>query len=117
MWGGRRRHYGQAEPLDVAEDYGWIDCPVDICAGRADGVIARENVRPLARPPPAAVRGAGPRTAAEAVCTPSLHRSLAAGSTWRPPWVSGLAAWAACIGGCGREGTEPPGRMFCRGAA
>ena len=29
----------------MAGYYGLLDCPVDICAGRADGVIAKENVR------------------------------------------------------------------------
>ena len=43
-----RKHYGQEAPLDVAADYGRVGCPVDICAGRADGVIAKENVRPAA---------------------------------------------------------------------
>ena len=41
-----RQHYGEAQPPDVAGYYGLLDCPVDICAGRADGVIAKENVRP-----------------------------------------------------------------------
>lgn len=40
-----RQHYGEAQPPDVAGYYGLLDCPVDICAGRADGVIAKENVR------------------------------------------------------------------------
>lgn len=41
-----REHYGESEPPDVAGYYGLLDCPVDICAGRADGVIAKENVSP-----------------------------------------------------------------------
>lgn len=40
-----REHYGETQPPDVAGYYGLLDCPVDICAGRADGVIAKENVR------------------------------------------------------------------------
>lgn len=39
-----REHYGQDTPLDVMEEYGSLHCPVDICAGRADGIIAKENV-------------------------------------------------------------------------
>lgn len=39
-----RLHYGQDEPLDVMAEYGSFGCPVDICAGRADGIIAKENV-------------------------------------------------------------------------
>ena len=40
-----RRHYGQNEPLDMAAHYDLIDCPVDLLAGKADGVIAPENVQ------------------------------------------------------------------------
>lgn len=39
-----QRHYNEPEPCDVAEHYGLLDCPVDIMAGRADGVIAPQNV-------------------------------------------------------------------------
>ncbi|EIE26467.1 hypothetical protein COCSUDRAFT_39557 [Coccomyxa subellipsoidea C-169] len=39
-----RAHYGSAEPPDIAANYGRLDIPVDIMAGRSDGVIARENV-------------------------------------------------------------------------
>lgn len=41
-----RQHYdGEPEPFDVAANYKLLDCPVDIMAGRADGIIARENVQ------------------------------------------------------------------------
>ena len=36
--------YGQPEPPDVAAAYHLLDFPIDIMAGRADGVIAKENV-------------------------------------------------------------------------
>lgn len=34
----------------MAGYYGLLDCEVDICAGRADGVIAKENVRNISFP-------------------------------------------------------------------
>jgi len=36
--------YGSDEPTDIAENYSFLRMPVDIMAGRSDGVIARENV-------------------------------------------------------------------------
>lgn len=40
-----RRHYGINRPLDVASNYALIsDLPVDLVAGRSDGVIAHEDV-------------------------------------------------------------------------
>ena len=39
-----RAHYGCPKPIDIAANYGLLDCPVDILAGRADGIIAKENV-------------------------------------------------------------------------
>ncbi|KAK9840957.1 hypothetical protein WJX81_002471 [Elliptochloris bilobata] len=39
-----RAHYGVPLPPDIAGNYKLLDIPVDIMAGRADGVIARENV-------------------------------------------------------------------------
>ena len=40
-----RRHYGTNRPLDVASNYGLIsDLPVDLVAGRSDGIVAREDV-------------------------------------------------------------------------
>ena len=36
-------HYGTPEPPDIAGSYGRLDIPVDIMAGRRDGVIAAEN--------------------------------------------------------------------------
>ena len=36
--------YGCAAPPDIAADYHRLDVPVDIIAGRHDGVVARENV-------------------------------------------------------------------------
>ncbi|KAL0031744.1 hypothetical protein WJX79_004834 [Trebouxia sp. C0005] len=36
--------YGSDEPTDIAENYRYLRMPVDIMAGRSDGVIARENV-------------------------------------------------------------------------
>ena len=38
-------YWGEPEPPDIAANYSLIDCPVDIMAGRADGIIAPENVR------------------------------------------------------------------------
>ena len=40
-----RRAYGESEPPDIAGSYGMINIPVDIVAGKADGVIAPQNVR------------------------------------------------------------------------
>lgn len=39
------RRYGQAEPPDIAGAYGLIDVPVDIAAGRSDGIISVHDVR------------------------------------------------------------------------
>ena len=39
-----QQEYGQAEPPDVAASYHLLDFPIDIMAGKADGIIARENV-------------------------------------------------------------------------
>ena len=39
-----RAEYHQEEPPDVAANYHLLDFPIDIMAGRADGIIARENV-------------------------------------------------------------------------
>lgn len=36
--------YGSDEPTDIAENYSFLRMPVDIMAGRSDGVIAKENV-------------------------------------------------------------------------
>lgn len=38
-------YYGRKKPLDLSEEYGRIDIPVDIVAGRNDGVIPPECVR------------------------------------------------------------------------
>ena len=40
-----RLHYGQSTPIDIAGEYGKIDVPVDIVAGRNDGVIPPECVQ------------------------------------------------------------------------
>ncbi|KAI8469058.1 MAG: hypothetical protein J3K34DRAFT_424964 [Monoraphidium minutum] len=37
--------YGRATPPDIASEYWRLDIPVDICAGRHDGVIPPANVR------------------------------------------------------------------------
>lgn len=34
-----QQEYGQANPVDIAAEYGRINIPVDIVAGRRDGVI------------------------------------------------------------------------------
>ena len=39
-----RDKYQQDTPLDIAANYGVLKMPVDIMAGKSDGVIARENV-------------------------------------------------------------------------
>ncbi|KAL0056175.1 hypothetical protein WJX82_008465 [Trebouxia sp. C0006] len=36
--------YGSDEPTDIAANYSFLRMPVDIMAGRSDGVIAKENV-------------------------------------------------------------------------
>lgn len=36
--------YGQARPPDIAANYHVLKMPVDIMAGKSDGVIAKENV-------------------------------------------------------------------------
>jgi hypothetical protein len=41
---GNQRIYGQAEPIDIAANYGLMDCPVDLVAGTADGIISSQNV-------------------------------------------------------------------------
>lgn len=38
------KEYGQQEPPDVAATYHLLEFPIDIMAGKADGVIHRENV-------------------------------------------------------------------------
>ncbi|KAI8465067.1 MAG: Alpha/Beta hydrolase protein [Monoraphidium minutum] len=38
-------HYGHPTPPDIASEYWRLDIPVDICAGRSDGVIPPSNVR------------------------------------------------------------------------
>ena len=40
-----RKAYGEAAPPDIAAAYKLINVPVDIVAGKADGVIAPQNVR------------------------------------------------------------------------
>ncbi len=41
-----RQHYnGESEPLDIAAYYHLIDCPVDLMAGKADGIISRQNIQ------------------------------------------------------------------------
>ncbi|KAK9810435.1 hypothetical protein WJX72_010667 [[Myrmecia] bisecta] len=37
-------HYDQATPPNIADGYKYLDMPIDIMAGRSDGVIAPENV-------------------------------------------------------------------------
>ena len=44
-----RRAYGEAAPPDIAEGYRLINIPVDLVAGKADGVIAPDNVEKHAR--------------------------------------------------------------------
>ncbi|KAL3139966.1 hypothetical protein ABBQ38_004253 [Trebouxia sp. C0009 RCD-2024] len=39
-----REKYKQDTPLDIAANYGVLKMPVDIMAGKSDGVIAKENV-------------------------------------------------------------------------
>ena len=39
-----RAAYGQDTPIDVAENYNVLKMPIDIMAGRSDGIIAKENV-------------------------------------------------------------------------
>ena len=39
-----RAVYGTDTPTDIADNYCFLRMPVDIMAGRSDGVIARENV-------------------------------------------------------------------------
>ena len=40
-----RKAYGESTPPDIAAAYKLINVPVDIVAGKADGVIAPQNVR------------------------------------------------------------------------
>lgn len=40
-----RTHYGEPEPMDIAAHYHLVDCPIDLMAGGADGIIARQNVQ------------------------------------------------------------------------
>ena len=40
-----RSRYGTDRPLDVAAHYDLLRMPIDICAGRSDGIISRDNVR------------------------------------------------------------------------
>lgn len=39
-----QRAYHQDTPLDIAKNYHVLKMPVDIMAGKSDGVIAKENV-------------------------------------------------------------------------
>ena len=39
-----KTEYGTETPTDIAENYGFLKMPVDIMAGKSDGVIAKENV-------------------------------------------------------------------------
>ena len=51
-YGSRRANrsaYGESAPPDIAAAYKLINVPVDIVAGKADGVIAPQNVRQHAR--------------------------------------------------------------------
>jgi len=38
------KHYGEAHPPKVSSEYGNIDIPIDVVAGRKDGVVPPENV-------------------------------------------------------------------------
>ena len=40
-----RLRYGTEAPLDIAAHYELLKMPIDICAGRGDGIIAKDNVR------------------------------------------------------------------------
>ena len=40
----RKAYDGQATPPDIAKNYHVLNMPVDIMAGKSDGVIAKENV-------------------------------------------------------------------------
>ena len=44
-----RSVYGETSPPDIAAAYKLINVPVDIVAGKADGVIAPQNVRQHAK--------------------------------------------------------------------
>lgn len=39
-----KKEYGQVTPPDIAKNYHVLNMPVDIMAGKSDGVIAKENV-------------------------------------------------------------------------